>query len=88
MQGLLPPGNVIYVTTELEKGAMLVPYDELLFVPWCQVNACLTMPKNNSHLFRFIMDLSWPHPPDISVNAFTPRDMYMGSLQEDEVASC
>ena len=50
-----PHDVVVYVTIEHEERAMLGPYyDEL---PWCQVNAFLTRPKD-SHLHRVIMDLS------------------------------
>ena len=35
----------------------------------------LTWPKKDSHLRRVIMDLSWAHHLDISVNAYTPKDM-------------
>ena len=78
---------VAYVTMEVEEGAMLGPYDEHLFVPWCQVNVLLTRLKKDSQLCRVIMELSWPHPTDISVNAFIPMDTYMGSYKKMRLPS-
>ena len=31
-----------YFTLEVKEGAMLSPFDQPLFTPWCQVNALLT----------------------------------------------
>jgi hypothetical protein len=67
-----------YVSTETEKGAMLGPFPDKPFTPWCQVNALLTRPKKDSNKRRIIVDLSWPHPPLNSVNAGTPTDTYLG----------
>ena len=61
---------------------MLGPYEDLPFVMWCQVTILLTQPKKDSNLRRVIMDLSRPHPSDISVNACMPKDTYMGSYKK------
>ena len=66
-----PCDLVVDVTMEFEEGRVLGPYVEQPFVPWCQMNALLRMPKKDSHLCRVIMDLSWLHPLDISVNAYS-----------------
>ena len=34
-----------YVLTEIEEEVMLGPFDMEPFIPWCQVNALLTQPK-------------------------------------------
>ena len=47
---------------------MLGPFDMEPFVPWCQVNALLTHLKKDSYLRRVIMDLSWRHPPGVSMH--------------------
>ncbi len=67
-----------YVHKEVEEGALLGPFEEPPFAPWCQVNALLTRPKKDSNDRRVIMDLSWPHSPLKSVNGGTPRDTYLG----------
>lgn len=62
---------------------MLVFYDVMPFVPWCQVNALLTRPKHDSNLHRVIMDLSWPYPPRISASMAAHRtDVYRGSFKK------
>jgi hypothetical protein len=67
-----------YVGTETGEGAMLGPFPEEPFTPWCQVNPLLTRPKKDSDTRRVIVDLSWPQPPLHSVNAGTPTETYLG----------
>ena len=69
------------------RGQCLADMIEQPFMRWYQVNMLLTKPKWDSHLCRVIMDLSCPHPPDISVNAFTPRDTYMSSYKKMRLPS-
>ena len=38
----------------------------------------MTRPMKDSHLRRVIMDLSWPHTPDVSVNGCTPKEVHRG----------
>ena len=52
---------------------MLWPFEDLPFVPWCQVNTLL-MHLKGSDLRRVIMDLSWLQQWDISVNGYMPKD--------------
>ena len=39
-------------------------------------------PQKDSHLHRFIMDLSWPDPFNISVNGCTPKEVYRGHYKK------
>ena len=77
----------LFTETELDEGAILGLFDMELFVPWCQVNALLTRPKKDSYLCRVIMDLSWPHPPSISVNGCTHMDRYIGECKKTSLLS-
>ena len=61
---------VSYIAMEVKDGAMLGPFEQTPFTPLCQVNALLRRPKKDSHLWKVILDLSWPHPPAISVNGY------------------
>ena len=76
-----------YMLTELEEGAMLGPFEDIPFIPWCQVNTLLTCPKKDSHVRRVIMDFSWPHPPHIGVNVCTPKDKHMGPCKKMKLPS-
>jgi hypothetical protein len=67
-----------YTTTETAAGAMLGPFKEPPFVPWCQTNPLMSRPKKDSSDRRIIMDLSWPKPPGHSVNGGTSKELYLG----------
>ncbi len=76
-----------YISKEVKEGAILGPFSDPPFAPWCQVNALLTRPKKDSDMRRVIMDLSWPHPPLQSVNGGTPKETYMGEPFKLELPS-
>ena len=71
---------VVYIVKELGHGAMLGPFLTPRFQPWCQINPLLTRPTKDSRNRRFIMDLSWPHPPRVSINRNILKDTYLGNL--------
>ena len=71
-----PRDMAAYITKEVSE---LGPYNAPSFIPWCQVNAFLTRPKKDSQLCQVVMNLSWPHPLDVSVNVSAPRDVFRGS---------
>ena len=61
-----------YINKELSEEAMLGPFDNPPFTPWCQTNPLLTCPKKDSINHRVIMALSWTLPTNVSMNGFTP----------------
>ena len=65
-----------YVMAEVMEVAMQGP-----FTPWCQVNAVLIQPKKDIHPRRDIMDISWLHPPAVSVNGYLPKATYLSELK-------
>jgi hypothetical protein len=73
-----PEAIKAYTDKETHEGAMLGPFSDPPFHPWTQTNPLMTRPKRASHERRVIMDLSWPPPPGVSVNGFTPKDTYLG----------
>ena len=66
---------------------MLGPFDQPLFVPWCQVKQLITRPKKDNRNHHVIMSLSWPHPPDLSLNGGTTKDTYLGLAKEMHLPS-
>ena len=48
----------VYITTDVEHGAMLGPFDNPPFTPWCQTNPLLTHPKKDCNNRHVILDLS------------------------------
>ena len=59
-----------YITSELQHGAMLGPFDVPPFQPWVQTSPMMTHPKKNTTEKRVIVDLTWPH--EASVNFRNP----------------
>ena len=57
---------------------MLDPFAQPLFLQWCQTNPLLTGSNKDSADRMVIMDLSWPLPPEQSVNGGTPMDQFLG----------
>ena len=51
-----------YVDKMVSYGAMLGPFSQCSFRPWCQTDPFLTRPQKDSPDRRVIMDLSWPPP--------------------------
>ena len=72
-----PRDITLYITKELDRRAMLGPFDQPPFTPWCQVNPLLTHvhSKKDSHNRR---DLPWSLPPAASINGGMPKDTYIG----------
>ena len=66
-----------YLQKEMTHGAMVGPFSEPPFVPWCRNNPLLTRPKKDSQELRVILDLSFPL--GASVNSGIPRDSLDGS---------
>ena len=73
---LLHPDHVnTYLHKEVQCQAMLGPFDNPPFWPWCHLNPLMTRPKKDSQDRRVILDLSWPL--HASVNGGTPLEVYM-----------
>lgn len=52
-----------YIATEIGHGALLGPFDYLLFFPWCSIIPLLTQPTKDSNNHQVILNHSWPLPP-------------------------
>ena len=64
-----------YITTEIEYGAILGPFEEYPFP--CHISPFLTRAKQNSVNRRVILDLSFPVGK--SVNDGVAQDRYLGT---------
>ena len=49
-----------YLAIEVEKGAMVGPFQTPPFIPWCYTSPLMSRPKPNSEERRIIVDLSFP----------------------------
>ena len=58
----------VYIVKESDHGTMLGLSLPTPFQPWCLLNPFLTRPKKDTTDRRVIMDLSWSHPPGVSVS--------------------
>ena len=76
-----------YISKELKEGTMLGPFDHPLFYPWTQTNPLLTRTKKYLHLRHVIMDLFWPLPTGVSVNACTPKESFLGVNKKKHLPS-
>lgn len=56
-----------FIQKELQHHAILGPFKEPPFTPWCWMSPIMTRPKKESQERRIIMDLSFPH-------GFSPND--------------
>ena len=65
-----------YISTELNHNALLGPFINDPFSPWCQYSPIMTRPKKNSLERRIIVDLSCPKGK--SVNSGIKRQHYLG----------
>ena len=65
-----------YITTELHHNALLGPFYNFPFKPWCQFSPIMTRKKKHSCERRIIVDLS--HPKGKSVNAGIKKGYYLG----------
>ena len=65
-----------YIETELKHKALLGPFINLPFHPWCQFSPIMTRKKKQSIDRRIIVDLSFPHGH--SVNSGIKKGYYQG----------
>ena len=65
-----------YISTELKHNAIIGPFMNTPFEPWCQFSPIMTRPKKNSVERRIIVDLSFPKGH--SVNSGIRRGCYLG----------
>ena len=65
-----------FLQKELEKSAMLGPFQDLPFRPWTQISPLLTVPKKNSASRRVVIDLSFPKGGN--VNDGVARNFFQG----------
>ena len=72
-----PSDVASYICMERRHGAMLGPFDNPPFVPWCHTSPLPIPPKKASCTRRIILDLSWTLPPAASINGCTPKHTYM-----------
>ena len=77
----------VYIVKEVCHGTMLGPFLVPPFQLWCQINPLLIRPKKDSENRKVIMDLSWPHPPGVSINGGTPKDIYLGQSKRMHLPS-
>lgn len=50
-----------FIAKEIKHNAIVGPFSEPPFTPWCRVSPLMTQPKKESQERRIIMDLSFPH---------------------------
>lgn len=67
-----------FITKECALGAMIGPFSEPPFQPWCQISPLLTRPKKESNKRRVIIDLSFPEGE--GVNAGIIKNTYEGEV--------
>ena len=80
-------GNVaVYITNEVNKGAMLGPFDTHPFTPWTHTNLLLTRRKKDSTTQLVIMDLSWSLPHGIRINSHTPKYWFLRSAKKKHLS--
>ena len=65
-----------HIDTEIKHSALVGPFDELPFTPWCHSSPLITREKKGSENRCIITDMSWPLGH--SVNASIPRESYQG----------
>ena len=65
-----------YITTELKHKALLGPFKNKPFEPWCQFSPIMTRKKKHSCDRRIIVDLSYPRGQ--SVNSGIKKGYYLG----------
>ena len=65
-----------YIQTELKHKALLGPFKESPFKPWCQYSPVMTREKKHSQDRRIIVDLSYPKGN--SVNSGIRKKYYLG----------
>lgn len=75
--GLKYPDHVTeYIQTEVELGAMIGPFEQPPFVPWCRTSPIMSRPKGEGSKRRVIVDLSYP--PGGNVNQGVIKNNYYG----------
>lgn len=67
-----------YIKTEIGHGAIVGPFQEPPFHPWCNVAPLMTRPKANKNERRVIVDLSFP--PDSGPNSHIAKNCVFGRL--------
>ena len=65
-----------FLMKELDKGALLGPFDTPPFQPWTHNSPLMTAEKKESTKRRVIIDLSYPHGS--SVNDGVPKNFFQG----------
>lgn len=65
-----------YINSEIALGAILGPFDDVPFQPWCNTAPLMTREKANGIDRRIIVDLSFP--PGRGPNAFVNRNTVFG----------
>ena len=68
----------VFIKKELVLKAMLGPFKNPPFIPWCQISPMLTREKKESENRRVIIDLSWPEGK--SVNAGILKNTFEGQV--------
>lgn len=55
-----------FIETELAHGAILGPFKDPPFEPWCRISPLMTRPKRESNDRRVIVDMSFPKGEDVN----------------------
>lgn len=67
-----------YIALEQKLGAIVGPFSEPPFTPWCNVAPLMTREKSNKKDRRIIVDLSFP--PEKGPNAYVTRNKVFGQM--------
>ena len=68
-----------YISKELQLGALVGPFLEPPFTPWCKVSPIMTRPKGDSGSRRVIVDLSYPEG---GINKYIQKNVIDGETVE------
>ena len=71
-----------YITREINDGALIGPFREIPFRPWCKISPLMSRPKNDSTERRIIVDLSFP---DGGINAHIAKNNFDGEEVEHKL---
>ena len=77
-----PDAVTDYIKKEKELSALVGPFEDPPFTPWCKVSPLMTRPKNEVTERRVIVDLSFP---DGGVNKYIPKNIIDGEKVEHKL---
>lgn len=69
-----------FIEKEIQERAMLGPFSNPPFAPWCQISPLMTRPKKDTEERRIIVDLSYPE--GASINDGITKNQLEGQVME------